>query len=233
MDACTPVILEACELVIQMCKKLTQLLLHFNPIVARGLLNALAHKHSKVRIAALGALEACFLCSPFKKNVEIMEALIGFRDPNLVPIKDFYEPSTKINYFAQLVQDHSVVVRKKFFEFASNIMINMQDRFDHEARFIPYLLSGLFDEDDELALYISQRIEDIGLQHEIDEEKNIREDRQYGIDSPWLHYCKIDSLYPFSVGKRPRLGARLIIKKYVRRFIKALCKEFDAVEESN
>jgi len=128
MDPCTAVILEACSLVTQMCKKFTQLLLHFNPIVARGLLNALAHKHSKVRIAALESLESCFLCSPFKKNVEIMESLIGFRDPNLVPIKDFYEPTVKINYFAQLVQDHSVLVRRKFFEFGSNIMINMSDR---------------------------------------------------------------------------------------------------------
>jgi len=128
MDNCTDVILEACNLVTQMCKKFTQLLLHFNPMIARGLLNALAHKHSKVRIAALDSLESTFLCSPFKKNVEIMESLIGFRDPHLVPIKDFYEPSTKVNYFAQLVQDHSVTVRKKFFEFASNIMINMSDR---------------------------------------------------------------------------------------------------------
>ncbi len=40
-----------------------------------------------------------------------MEHLIGFRDPNLVPLRDFYEISTKLNYFAMLVADRSTVVR--------------------------------------------------------------------------------------------------------------------------
>lgn len=32
----------------------------------------------------------------YKYTVHVFEDLIGFRDPNLVPIKDFYEPSTKV-----------------------------------------------------------------------------------------------------------------------------------------
>jgi len=29
--------------------------------------------------------------------------MVGFRDPNIVPIKEFYDPSTKINYFAMFI----------------------------------------------------------------------------------------------------------------------------------
>lgn len=43
-----------------------------------------------------------------------MEILIGFRDPNLVAIKDFYEYTTKINYFALLINDPKTSVRDMF-----------------------------------------------------------------------------------------------------------------------
>jgi len=43
-----------------------------------------------------------------------VEILIGFRDPNLVAIKDFYEYSTKINYFALLINDPKTSVRDMF-----------------------------------------------------------------------------------------------------------------------
>ena len=45
-----------------------------------------------------------------------MEHLIGFRDPNIVPIKAFYEHTTKVNYFALLVADRSNSVREAFFK---------------------------------------------------------------------------------------------------------------------
>lgn len=75
-----------------------------------------------------------------------MENLIGFRDPNIVPIKDFYEPSTKYNYLAILVNDRSVKVRETFYEFISDSLTRLPDRYDHESRLIPYFISGLFDE---------------------------------------------------------------------------------------
>jgi hypothetical protein len=42
--------------------------------------------------------------------------MVGFRDPNLVAIKEFYEPSAKVNYFALFVQDRSTLVRETFYK---------------------------------------------------------------------------------------------------------------------
>jgi len=61
-----------------------------------------------VRIAALEALGQVLYCGVWKYNAIIFEILIGFRDPNSVPIKDFYEPSHNINYFATLITDPKV-----------------------------------------------------------------------------------------------------------------------------
>lgn len=74
-----------------------------------------------------------------------MEHLIGFRDPNLVPLRDFYEISTKLNYFAMLVADRSTVVRDQFYKTIAGLSMKLPDKKDHESRLFPYIISGLYD----------------------------------------------------------------------------------------
>lgn len=81
------------------------MLLHFTEILGRAVLLPLISKKSKVRIAALDALGAILYCGVWKYNAFVFENLVGFRDPNSVPIKDFYEPSHNINYLASLITD--------------------------------------------------------------------------------------------------------------------------------
>ncbi len=89
-------------------------------------------------------------CGAYKYNADIMEFLIGFRDPNLVAIKDFYEATTKVNYFAMLVQDRSIVVREHFYKTIASMLITLPDKFDHEGRIFPYLISGLNDQNEDI-----------------------------------------------------------------------------------
>ena len=77
--------------------------------------------------------------------MNIMEHLIGFRDPNLVPIKAFYEHTTKVNYFALMVADRSNLVREHFFKTLALMLTKLPDKKDHEPRVFPYLITGLFD----------------------------------------------------------------------------------------
>ncbi len=231
MDPCTNICFEACILAKNFAMKTKELLLHFNVSLARGLYMAITHKQSKLRIAGLDALEKVLYCSCFKRNVEIIEDLIGFRDPNLVPIKDFYEGSTKLNYFAQLIADPSFQVRKRFYEVLSDWLLNLPDRFDHEGRFLPYIMSGLSDQQEEISLQVADILSQIGLQYEKENEKDIIEEKQHGIERKWLIHADKDLWYPFPLSKRPNLGSRLIVKKYYRRFVKSMCKEFEAVED--
>lgn len=232
MDPCVNIIFEACVLEKNISIKLRELLVHFNVSLARGLYMAMTHKQSKLRIAGLDALEKVLYCSCYKKNVEIIEDLIGFRDPNLVPIKDFYEGSTKINYIALLIADPSLQVRKKFYDMISDWLLNLPDRYDHEGRFLPYIISGLFDSSEEIGLQVADILSQIGVNYEKENEKDIIDDKQHGVERKWLAYAEKELWYPFPLARRPNLGTRLIVKKYVRRFIKSMCKEFEAVEDS-
>ena len=116
MDPAPNIVFCACGLTKNLAENFGKdLLFYFNSILSRGLLYALAHKQAKLRVAGLEAMDKLMYCSPYKKNVEILEQLIGFRDPNVVPIKDFYEPSTKFNYMAFLSSDKNTSVLMKFY----------------------------------------------------------------------------------------------------------------------
>lgn len=72
-------------------------------MMGRATFRALTHQHAKVRVAGLRALNKITYCGMWKYSYEIFEMLIGFRDPNVVPIKEFFEPTNKINYLAMFV----------------------------------------------------------------------------------------------------------------------------------
>ena len=235
MDPAPNVVIIACNF----CKILAinfgkDLLYYFNSILSRGILYALSHKQAKLRLAALEALDKLMYCSPYKKNIEIMEQLIGFRDPNMVPIKDFYEPSTKFNYLAFLSSDSNQGVLLKYYEVIFDWLLNTEDRVDHESRLIPYVLTGLFNKNENVANYVLDKFNEMGELHEKINAKDYREQKEYGVDAPWIKYINKDPHfnlpYPFPIKKRPCLGCRKIVLSYIRRYIKNLTKEFEGID---
>ena len=66
-------------------------LLHFCENMGRALFTSFVHKHAKARIAGLKALFDVLMCGQWKTSVEVLHHMVGFRDPNIVAIKEFYE----------------------------------------------------------------------------------------------------------------------------------------------
>jgi hypothetical protein len=222
------VMIEACRAISEMCRNAPKLLLHYSEGLARSLFTCLVHKHSRVRTAGLEALGQVLYAGAYKYNAKIMELLIGFRDPNLVPIKDFYEPSTKINYLARFVNDSSPQVREMFYRVISDWIIQLPDKYDHESRLIPYLIAGLFDPLPDIQNLCFEQIEEIGQVYETEKEKEIREMRQMGYQEPWTcDGLMTDLPLPDPFVKRPRLGARLFFRQYVMRYLKGIFTELN------
>ena len=121
----------SCRNISEFSRSFRKILLHFSEILARSLLLPLVAKKSKVKIAAIEAIGQVLQCGVYKYNANIMEIMIGFRDPNSVPIKDFYEASNKINYFAFLINDPKASVREMFIRSIGDWIINLEDRFIH------------------------------------------------------------------------------------------------------
>lgn len=172
----------------------------------------------------------------WKYNANIMEHLIGFRDPNIVPIKDFYEHTTKLNYFAMLVADRSTLVRTHFYKTVAEMLLKLPDKKDHEGRLFPYLISGLYDQNEDIQVAVFELIEELGKQYEDEYENDIRELKQFGYKAEWTLDGQIrdaDVVLPYPFVHRPCLGARILVRSYVRRYLHALYKEVtDWIQES-
>lgn len=97
IDPCGDIQKVACDTLKILCKTYKNLLLHYTQTICKALLLPIISKKSKIRIAALEALNAALECGLWKFNAFVFEDLIGFRDPNSVPIKDFYNVSNIVN----------------------------------------------------------------------------------------------------------------------------------------
>jgi hypothetical protein len=100
MDPAGAVIIEGCSAMNGLAEAAGDQLMHFCLGMGRSIFSAFGHRHAKVRIAGLKCLYNVLTCGLWKTSADVISAMVGFRDPNVVPIKDFYEISTKTNYFA-------------------------------------------------------------------------------------------------------------------------------------
>ena len=111
MDPFGDVVIEGTKAISEFSKAGGEQLVHFCEPMGRSLFTSFVHKHAKVRMAGLRALFDVLGTGCWKNSVYVFEHMMGFRDPNIVPIRDFFDPQTKVNYFAILVQDRSIAMR--------------------------------------------------------------------------------------------------------------------------
>ena len=147
MDPYSEVIIEGTRGITALAESGKDLLIHFCEAMGRSLFTAFVHKHAKVRIAGLRALPPVLATGAWKTSYSVFEAMVGFRDPNLVSIHEFYEPKGKVNYMGMFIDDRSIAVRVCFYKTLAKLCNPdfLPDAVDHEGRLFPFLLSGLYD----------------------------------------------------------------------------------------
>lgn len=111
MDPYSEVIIEGTRGITALAELGKDQLVHFCVPMGRSLFTAFVHKHAKVRIAGLRALPPVLGTGAWKTSYAVFEAMVGFRDPNLVSIHEFYEPKGKVNYLGMFIDDRSIAVR--------------------------------------------------------------------------------------------------------------------------
>jgi len=204
--------------------------------MGRALFTAFVHRHAKVRMAGLRSMFDVMVCGKWKHSHLILSHMVGFRDPNVVPIKDFYNPSTNLNYFACFVGDRSGQVRECFYRTIGDLLMRLPDKEDHQGQLFPYLVSGLYDQNAAICSQVFDILELLGEDNENINEKKYRERKQLGFNEEWtlngaIKHDQTD--LPFPIVHRPRLGARVLVRSYVRRYIKAIFHELDDWIEVN
>jgi len=214
----------------------------------KSLKGTIKHKHASVRQVAVSALGALLMCGD--KNMNAVEDLVAWHQPNIIPIWQFFsggvyedgklvrpdERAQQHNYLAVLGTDKSPQVREAFLHMLVDWMTRLTDRWDHEMRFLPYLLNGLCDDVPKMREVAFEAMERLGATHESERDNNerdkqeLRDFREYGHKTPaeqnaaerWRTRSHEP---PFT--RRPRLGSRMVVRNNFRRLCPTLVRELN------
>eukprot|EP00916_Digyalum_oweni_P022549 GHVL01037364.1.p1 GENE.GHVL01037364.1~~GHVL01037364.1.p1 ORF type:complete len:990 (-),score=85.46 GHVL01037364.1:2688-5657(-) len=196
MDSVSQIKVKGCNIVRSICSCHKELLFYWTEPLMNGLTSCLTHQHSKLRIIAWDAVTAVLLCGTWKFTLDSIHLLIGYFDPNVASIKSFYESDTHFNYMAHALQDSSPKARKHFYETVCYWLLQLPDKRDIENRIFPYLLSGLFDKNYDLQIYVYNLLNECGLAFERERESDLREQLQLGFKSSWTYDERIKIVFP-------------------------------------
>jgi hypothetical protein len=219
----------SCRILGAISNHMVSVMKHFSVAAVRSLMPLLLHRLARVRVAVVEAIRALVTCPNVEKckgsGTEAIVDLIGHRDENVIPVASFYTTEVRLNYFAKLDQDRNPMVRRAFFAMISDWMINLPDRYDHESRLLPYLLSAVSDEDAGISADALKTLQVLGERYEQEHGEDIIEIKQYGVDgkNPTYNY-RAPLPAPFVAG-RPSLGTRLFVRGRARRFLNPILRE--------
>uniref|UniRef100_A0A061RFE2 Uncharacterized protein n=1 Tax=Tetraselmis sp. GSL018 TaxID=582737 RepID=A0A061RFE2_9CHLO len=204
----------------------------------------------RVRAAALQTLRAII---PTGSHEMILE-LVAHRDPNVVPIRAFYEGDVKVNFCARLVADRHPAVRSEFLECLGDWLLRLPERRDHEQRLLPYVLSLHNDEVPAISSRAVEIMELLGEQYIRDQDGDERfKDSIYYLPEEahglgWRRSGGQAAVYgaesmdtlrlgaqgsggrrevpmPGPFRRRPGLGARILVQSNFSRVASTMCEE--------
>ncbi|TMW63768.1 hypothetical protein Poli38472_002709 [Pythium oligandrum] len=223
--------IQSCRLLELMCTHMVSVMKHFTVAFVRASKHLLNHRLARVRIAAIECIQTLVSCPNIDKykgsGSDAIVDLLGYRDENVIPIAAFYTGEVRFNHFAKLDQDANPQVRRAFYAMIQDWMTNLLDRYDHEARLMPYLLSAVSDKLEDTQTMAMETLERLGKRHEDEQGEEVLEMKQYGVDgrNPSYNYTK---RLPMPFGDhRPSLGTRLFVRSRTRRFLNPLLRELE------
>lgn len=219
----------ACALLQAISNHMVSVMKHFSVACVRACRHLLVHRLARVRIAAIETIRALVTCPNRDKckgsGTEAIVDLLGHCDDNVIPIAAFYTHDVRVNYCAKLNQDANALVRQAFFAMICDWIANLPDRYDHESRLMPYVLSAVSDEHADIAAHALATLAVLGTNYEREHGEEVLEMKQYGVDgkNPSYNYAK--ALPPPFGAERPALGTRLYVRGRARRFLQPILRE--------
>ncbi|PNH12703.1 HEAT repeat-containing protein 2, partial [Tetrabaena socialis] len=235
---------EACAVVLALNDALGPRLHPIAKQLVASLLPLTTAKRHRVRVAALQALRPTM----HQGAHEMILEMVAWRDPNVIAVKAFYGDDLKVNFCGKLASDPHPMVRREFLAVLADWLTALRERMDHEARLLPYVLSGLNDEVPEIQADAVALLERLGVQYEADHEKDLKEmlpylpEEAHGIG--WQAAGAAGYMYggaaageetvnggravfvlPGPLRSRPRLGARRLVQSNFSRIVHPLSDE--------
>ena len=186
-------------------------------LLARLLTPNLAHKHSRVRILTLQALQRLLT----QGAAEHIRELAAYTEHNVVDMHALYHGEARCNYLALLCQDTHERVREALYSLVGGCMTEMVEAADYETLLMPYLLTGLADSSEASRAMCRSYVDKLAAQYREDHLDAIEEAERY---APPSSVAGVQlSNFPYSV--QPSLPLQLRLRVFVDRLFPALLAE--------
>lgn len=232
----------AVPLIVQAVNVMPHIMKHFSVAFIRSLMGGgLDHRHAKVRLATLDAIDALIHCPDEAKQKgggsEAILYLLGGREANVVPVAAFYGRDVSRNYAAKLALEGNSAVRLRWVGALGGWCTRLPDRYDWWSFLVPYLLSevagggGEGAEPCPSAEAAMAFLNGLGAALESEKAGEIMDKLQYGTDDldggEWKwNGSPLPNPFDSSVsGGRPRLGTRMFVRAQARRVLTPLLGE--------
>ncbi|GAW81346.1 hypothetical protein, conserved [Plasmodium gonderi] len=162
--------------------------INYHYIISTCLLKCLCNKYSKVKIKCMDTLTKLILNNNNSKSYKIIEMLVGYKDPNVIPIKCFYDHTyVNINYLCNLYNDKSVKVKFNFYSFLFILLYEFNESNDFITFLMPYLFSACCDNYKIFRLLSFLYIQLICRKKKFDMDKNMNDEIIYQFNSEWSY----------------------------------------------
>lgn len=215
-DSFHSVVIETCHTAKALARALGRRLQPVGRQLVRMHAPSLGHRRARVRAEAVDAVRCVAHCGGHDAILD----LVGFRHPNVVPIKAFYEGDQRVNFFGKLASDSSTRVRERFAATLEDWITNLPERKEHESRFVPFALAVLADSAPEVSNRAFAALDALGREREESERPD--ELRQRLVNDPQRSLPPLE-LTPLQ--HRPRLGTRVAVQENLTAVIPASLSE--------
>eukprot|EP00924_Labyrinthula_sp_SR-Ha-C_P004837 snap_masked-scaffold_1-processed-gene-13.21-mRNA-1 protein AED:1.00 eAED:1.00 QI:0/-1/0/0/-1/1/1/0/513 len=142
-------------------KNYGQALAPYCQALTTSLVEILSSKKSKERVACLRCLGFCV------REIESVYELIGFREDNVIPVYVYYQREIRHNHLGKLLRDHNEQVRMEIAIMLENIFFFTYKGFDFVYRLVPFVLTLLVDDCEEVQKKGYKLIDRIGGEEEM------------------------------------------------------------------
>ena len=213
------------------CDAITALFTHFAPFIRhaaplfiRIAAHTLIHPQAKVRRGGITTISALVM----NGGAECIRDLTAFREANVIDLHAFYHGETRFNFIAKLITDAHADVRRATYNALSLWATKLYERTDYETLIVPYLISALGEQHTDIVEIAMAALFALGEEYESDHEDDLRnvkayeqtveqETRSHTVSVPFI------AVKPFT--RRPSLGQRLYMKRFIDRLMHAALHE--------
>ena len=186
-------------------------------LLARLLTPNLAHKHSRVRVLTLQAMQRLLVLGA----AEHIRELAAFTEHNVIDMHAFYHGDTRRNYFALLCADGNERVREALYALVGHCMTIMAEAADYETLLMPYLLTGLADRCQSSRHLCRSYVDTLAAQYHTQHADELDEAERY-VSRPTEPEVQLSN-FPYC--NRPSRQLQLRLRVFVDRLFPALLAE--------